>query len=101
MNLPKKFIITSTNQKGQVVIPTDYRKALEINESTPLQITLVGHSVHIHPIEDVRIKSDTEDSYKYALDRTRGKWANDDWSKLSKKRAQIELKASKERKAGW
>jgi AbrB family looped-hinge helix DNA binding protein len=94
-------IITQTNQKGQVVIPKKIRDKIGISEKVPLNIIIRGSGVYIHPITDVVGSLDSEDAYLAMLKRTKGKWQNEDWEKIRKKRRQIELLASKKRKQKW
>ncbi|OGG26051.1 hypothetical protein A2960_05865 [Candidatus Gottesmanbacteria bacterium RIFCSPLOWO2_01_FULL_39_12b] len=93
--------IVSTNEKGQIVIPKDARKALGITPNSFLQLILAGNSIIINPIKDVITTLDAESSYMEILKKTAGSWANDSWPKTRKRRRRIELNAAKRAKKLW
>lgn len=101
----KVGIITKTNTKGQMVIPKSIRDALGINFNIPLNIVIQGIGFYVYPIKRVVIEAEedqsSDDSYAKVLDKTRGRWKDEDCVKLMKKRRKIELKASEERKQSW
>ncbi len=92
---------TTTNDKGQVVIPKDIRDSLGIDSNVTLNITVAGGGIYIHPVEEFITKSETESSYLQLLEKTKGAWANDDWDELRYSRSKTELNASKSRKEPW
>lgn len=92
---------TNTNDKGQVVIPKDIRDSLGIDSSVTLNITVSGHGIYISPVEEFVTKTDSESSYLKLLEKTRGTWGIKDSGKTEEARSEIELKASKRRKASW
>lgn len=94
-------VISQTNSKGQLVIPKNYRDALGINPSVPLQIILKADGLYVRPIEQLVTKYAGSDLYLELLDNTAGAWTNDNWDKTSQKRKVIEKKASKSRKRPW
>ncbi|HJW84088.1 MAG TPA: AbrB/MazE/SpoVT family DNA-binding domain-containing protein [Anaerolineae bacterium] len=38
-------------RSGQITIPAEFRKTLDIDEHSLLQIELVGHELHIRPVK--------------------------------------------------
>lgn len=95
-------IITSTNKKGQIVIPKKLRDALAIKPDVPLHVTVRDGGVHIAPVNQIITNiHDDRSVYLELLKKTRGTWAEDDWDKMRKKRRRIELAASKKRKEAW
>jgi AbrB family looped-hinge helix DNA binding protein len=93
--------ITKPNQKGQIVIPKEYREELGIDSNRFLNLVLRGRGIYIYPVVDVVIDSGNQSSYLKILERTQGSWLNDDWNISRKRRKKIELKASKKRKRLW
>lgn len=93
--------IVTTNAKGQVVIPQKIREKLGIAENTPLQVTLAGNSLILHPIVAVITKSDQQQNYLEILKKTAGTWQEENVIKVRIKRKNIELAASRERKKAW
>ncbi len=94
---------TTTNDKGQLVIPKEIRDALGIDSSVTLNIVLAGNGIYVYPVEEFITKSETENSYLHLLEKTKGAWAEDngDLDKLQQKRSSVELKASESRKNQW
>ncbi|MFB6226395.1 MAG: AbrB/MazE/SpoVT family DNA-binding domain-containing protein [Candidatus Paceibacteria bacterium] len=93
--------ITKPNNKGQIVIPKEIREELDIDPSVPLNMSIKGDSIHIHPIREVITESEQEDSYLDILERTKGSWDESSWEQTRTKRRKTELKASKQRKNQW
>lgn len=93
--------IVTPNQKGQIVIPQAMRKALGIEASMPLNLTLRGNGLYLYPIEEILVKGEKESSYLEILKKTQGAWAKDDWSRQRSKKSKIELAASQKRKQPW
>ena len=93
--------VTSTNDKGQLVIPKEMRKALGIDSTVTLNMMLTGKGIYIYPVEEFITKADTESSYLKLLEKTKGAWSNEDWDEIDIKRSEIELKASESRKNRW
>ncbi len=91
--------ITTTNQKGQVVIPALLRAKLGITDQVPLHITLKGNAIYIVPILGLITTTDGESSYLDILKKTQGTWQNSATPTDSKNK--IELKASAKRKNAW
>ncbi|OHA64439.1 MAG: hypothetical protein A2940_02305 [Candidatus Wildermuthbacteria bacterium RIFCSPLOWO2_01_FULL_48_29] len=90
--------ITKASQKGQIVIPKEYRDALSVREGTPLHISLKGQGIYIEPVEGIIHREEGNEAYLKLLEKTKGAWAGDDWEETEKKRRKIELAASKRRK---
>jgi len=95
--------ITTPNQKGQIVIPQQYRVKLGITPQTPLNIMLRGGILYVYPVKEVIGAFDTELSYEQILKRTQGAWGPE--TKEDKKRAvqkkKIGLSSSQRRKQAW
>jgi len=92
---------TTTNDKGQLVIPKEMRDALGIDSSVTLNLVLAGNGIYVYPVEEFITKSETENSYAYLLEKTKGKWADENWDEVEQNRSKIELEASKSRKNQW
>jgi AbrB family looped-hinge helix DNA binding protein len=92
--------ITKPNQKGQIVIPKEFRDELAIDSDTLLNLLVRGKGIYIYPVTEVVSTADSEDSYLNVLKRTQGKW-NEDWKKIRAKRRSIELSAARKRKKIW
>lgn len=85
--------ITTMGAKGQIVIPHKMRKALGIDESTPLQVVQTGESISIHPIKSVVRLADKKLSYDEILAKTQGAWAGEpDYYKAYRKREKARAK---------
>lgn len=93
--------IAKSNQKGQIVIPKEMRKALGIDANISLNLILRGNGIYIYPVEEVITKTEGESSYLKILQKTQGAWFQEGWDSLKKKRGKIELTASKNRKQAW
>jgi len=94
--------VTTTNQKGQLVIPKEMRDKLGIDSSVPLNLVLRDNGIYIAPIEAVITKAEKEETYLDLLAKTKGGWSKSgDWEETREKRKKIELKASEERKKKW
>ena len=78
--------IIQPNQKGQIVIPKEYRDILELNLNMPLNLVLRGKGLYLYPIQEVIRKADSENSYLNILQKTKGKWLEANWPKIRKKR---------------
>ena len=94
-------IITQPNQKGQIVIPQKFRRALGIDEKVPLNITLRGQTICIDPITDIIAPIEEENYYSKILEKTKGSWADDDWPQGEKERRVVEQKAATKRREAW
>jgi len=98
----KVGVITTPNQKGQIVIPKEFRKALNIDERRPLQMVLRQGCIYLYPIAEVITDVEREQSYVEILKKTAGAWAGDKtWDKTRARRRRIELAASRRRKQVW
>jgi len=93
--------VTSTNDKGQIVIPKEIRDALGINSKVTLNMILFGNGLYIYPVEEFVTRVESESSYIYLLEKTKGTWIDEDWDKLENKKSEVELKASESRKSKW
>lgn len=92
---------TTTNDKGQVVIPKDIRDRLGIDSHVTLNITVAGAGIYIHPVEEFITRAESESSYLQLLEKTKGTWADENWDELRQNRSKTELNASQSRKEPW
>ncbi len=93
--------ITRPNEKGQIVIPKEFRDNLGIDVNVPLNLIMRGRGIYIYPIVEVITTTGIEGSYLNILEKTKGGWQKENWSKLRNKRKKLELAASKKRKQEW
>lgn len=94
----KVGVITTINEKGQIVIPKQIRESLGVDTSLALNVILRGGGIYIYPIEEVITKIERDSIYLKILIKTQGAWAEENWGSLRKKRKKIELAASRRRK---
>lgn len=95
-------IISTTNIKGQIVIPKEYRDKLKIDDSVPINIILTENGLFLYPIKELHATVKEENDYYSILKKTQGAWAGDDWEKTEKRQRKIELKeAIKLKKSSW
>jgi AbrB family looped-hinge helix DNA binding protein len=90
--------ITKPNIKGQIVIPKEIRKKLNISADTWLNIDLKGNSIHITTLHK---SPSTPNSRSIAIDvikYTAGTWQDEDWKAIENERHCIEQNASITRK---
>lgn len=97
----KVGMIAKPNQKGQIVIPKEFRDVLGIDADVSLNLVLRGGGLYIYPVAEVITTIDSDDSYLKILEKTKGRWGGDTWNKARGKRRKIELSASKSRKQAW
>lgn len=93
--------ITKATEKGQIVIPKEYRDILHVREGTPLHISLKGHGVYIQPVAGIIHQEERDDSYLKILEKTKGslaKYAREIDAEMRERR-KVELAASKRRKS--
>lgn len=90
-------VVTQSNEKGQIVIPKEYREALGIDSSVSLNIVLQEDGLFVHPVtEVVRTKKMSKSDYLAILKKTQGTWAESevDWEEQQKKQKKIERKVT-------
>lgn len=94
-------IITSPNEKGQVVIPKVYRDKLGITSQIKLNILLQDDFLSIHPIHEIGSRStvDENEAFLAVLKKTQGTWGKT--SITDKKREALELKETQKNKKVW
>lgn len=90
--------ITTTNSKGQIVIPKKLRKELGITAGTVIKVSSRGKGLYLSPIRDFITSEENENSYIKILEKTAGTWGK---IPEVKTRGKIELEASQRRKAKW
>ena len=66
--------ITTTNQKGQIVIPQKIREQLGIYPNSVLNLIPTGDGIYLYPVEEVITKAERENSYLEVLKKTKGTW---------------------------
>ena len=93
--------IATPNAKGQIVIPKAMRDVLGISPKMPVNVTLRGDGIYIHPVREVIGEHEAESSYLKVLEKTAGAWRGDSWPQTERKRRKIELAASKRMKKAW
>lgn len=74
--------ITTTNQKGQIVIPQKIREQLGIYPNSVLNLIPTGDGIFLYPIEEVITKGEKEDSFFEVLKKTKGSWNKENWGLL-------------------
>jgi len=100
----KVGFIAEPNSKGQIVIPKKIRDDLKIDENTPLNFTVMGEGIWLHPIREVLTDQELKDSHSLYLEilkKTRGVLAGKPYYKNEKVRRKLALEASKRRKKAW
>lgn len=93
--------ITTTNTKGQFVIPKHLRTALGITPRTPLHVVLRDQSITIEPVEAIIAKNSQLNNYLEILKKTAGSWTDNDWPKTEKKLKRLELEKAQEARKAW
>lgn len=94
--------VTTTNSKGQIVIPRLMREALQISPQKQLHIKLSGHGIFIEPVQELVANINTDSSYVKMLQKTQGSWDEvEQKTKKSEAKKSLELQASKKRKKTW
>lgn len=93
--------LVNTNSKGQLVIPAQIRKQLQIDEQVPLQLVVKNGVIQIAPVTAVMTAATSvADSYLDTLTKTKGSWSKD--KNGNSMRRAIELTAAMvRRKAQW
>ena len=93
--------IVNTNNKGQLVIPQEYREMFGITGNMNLNIIPKSTGLFIQPITRVIPNTPTDDVYSQILEKTVGAWNDDGFDETTKKRRKIELEASDRRREEW
>jgi AbrB family looped-hinge helix DNA binding protein len=94
--------ITTTNKKGQIVIPKKIRDQLSLNADVPINIFVRGNTICLKPIDKLLAKFESEEIYEKILQKTQGAWSEDKtWDETQKRREAIELDEAKKRKNQW
>jgi len=91
--------ITTTNSKGQIVIPKKLREALKITTGTTIQLSPKGNGLYLIPVKSILTIEDEENTYVNILKKTAGAWGKVPAQDKLKK--DLELKASSRRKIQW
>jgi AbrB family looped-hinge helix DNA binding protein len=89
--------------KGQIVIPADYREELGITKNTLLFIQLYGGSINIQPVTPIMLAPGSNEIYLEFLAKNRGAWGPETpgQKKLTKKMKAMELARSEKLKNAW
>jgi len=93
--------LTRPNQKGQIVIPKEFRKALGINKDVTLNLILKGEGIYIFPFEKTAESTESTKAYIELLKKTQGSWGKNTFEGREKNKRNTELKGSSERKKAW
>lgn len=95
--------LTTTNAKGQIVIPKALRDALVITPETVLNIVPSSDGLYLYPVVDVVTATEAESAFVSLLKKTQGAWGKGNQASEKKQADQrkIELTASKRRKQPW
>ncbi len=88
---------TTTNTKGQIVIPKKIRDLLGLNHNSLLKISSMDTKVIIEKIHENETQTESNNAYLQILKSTQGSWENEPFDSKRK----IELSASKKRKSLW
>lgn len=94
-------MITTPNDKGQIVIPKRFRDALGIDTDSLLNLTLGDNRLYIDLVNEIYNKPQNNEAYLKVLRKTQGAWSGDSWGKNRKARRKIEIAASGRRKQAW
>lgn len=96
-------IFVTPNNKGQVVIPVQYRKQLGINPKTLLNLVIRGSSLVVQPVFAVPVVSDDNTAYLQLIKKIQGSWGGE--TAVEKKevlaRRKTELITTKKSKNVW
>lgn len=91
--------IINTNKKGQMAIPQEYRDLFGIDSSVPLNIIPYRTGLFIQPVKKVLPEISSTDVYGEILEKTTGAWGKLKDETKEKGKREIELAASKKKKA--
>lgn len=70
--------ITTAGNKGQIVIPSEYRKSLGITPDTLLSLSLIGGGVYVQPVTVMPSKVVYDDgAFLQFLAKHRGFWGKE------------------------
>lgn len=96
-------VVTTTNTKGQLVIPKKYRDKLNISHNVHLNVVLAEDGIFIHPIREVQhVSEKRRQLYRRVLKNIKGSWTDDiTYEKEEKKRHKLELEATKRNQKAW
>ncbi|OGK16223.1 hypothetical protein A2690_03220 [Candidatus Roizmanbacteria bacterium RIFCSPHIGHO2_01_FULL_39_12b] len=97
-------IITSPNEKGQIVIPKAYRDKLSITSEIKLNILLEDNFLSIYPIYTIASKPTIyeNDAFLAVLKKTQGAWRKSNKTdKAEIKRNTYEFKETQKNKKLW
>lgn len=101
--------VIKANEKGQIVIPKEYRDRFGIRSDVSLHIVPQKGGLLLYPIVDVvpDLEEQTFDRDRFLkiLDETRGAWAEtedwEEWGRREKAQRKLELKATRRGKKKW
>lgn len=88
--------MTKSNDKGEILIPKNFRDYLGINTRVVLSLIIHGRGLYIYPIE--KKVGNNNNLYLKILEKTKGSWSEDN---KGKERRKIELLGSLRRKLAW
>jgi len=95
--------ITTTNQKGQIVIPKKLRDDLGITPQTHLNLVAKDGMLYIFPIINVVSTKKASSSYLEFLNKTQGAWGPESKEEKTdeEERRTLEVKATEKNKQAW
>lgn len=89
--------------RGQIVIPADFREELGITKNTLLFIQLYGGSINIQPVIPIVAAPGSNEIYLDFLAKNRGAWGSEtpEEKRLAKKWKVMEFARSEKLKNAW
>jgi AbrB family looped-hinge helix DNA binding protein len=93
------IVITKTNTKGQVVIPSTIRHALGIKNNSQLLVSLEGGKILMSPIKEELKGKYNKSTYLKILAKTAGAFQNT--KSFSKRVGAVEKARTAKNKSAW
>jgi len=98
-------VYTTTNTKGQLVIPSKFRKLLGITPKTTLRLKVVNDQVVVHPLppEPEDTPKMSKDEYLKYIKKIQGSWGPETEAEKKHRlqQEQVDIKAVIESKNAW
>jgi AbrB family looped-hinge helix DNA binding protein len=94
--------IAVANSKGQIVIPAQMRKMLNIQPGSFLKAVFMGSGIYVEPVKVVPSAPDSDAAYLAILEKTKGSWTATSADKAREvQKRKIELTAAEKRRNAW
>lgn len=95
--------ITTPTNRGQIVIPADFRETLRISDKTVLSLKIIGGGIFIQPMVVIPVSVADDGAYLKFLREHRGFMASDEAFSPGalKARRKLELARAKRLKKAW